>query len=197
MVNFAELKAKAEKAKDVSVTKMTDTRDKYSSVPSSKTNWDPNWKRPPPAPRGSSSAYANSSPPPPPLRSRPDVSSDSLSAAPPVVPRGSRPDIPAPPAYTSPPPPTRSASGYPPSHRGTPTDAVDKVDWINLSPEDKEEFFQWLDEFFARYLNIELNPRETRPSSSAGTMPTSTSTFPPVRSSRPPPTVNMATRPQF
>lgn len=26
------------------------------------------------------------------------------------------------------------------------------IDWANLSREDKEEFFKWLDEFFARYL---------------------------------------------
>ncbi|KAL5520559.1 hypothetical protein ACEPAG_9783 [Sanghuangporus baumii] len=29
---------------------------------------------------------------------------------------------------------------------------IDKIDWANLSPEDKETFFGWLDEFFAQYI---------------------------------------------
>ncbi|KAL5525035.1 hypothetical protein ACEPAF_8904 [Sanghuangporus sanghuang] len=29
---------------------------------------------------------------------------------------------------------------------------IDKVDWTNLSPKDKEAFFGWLDEFFAQYI---------------------------------------------
>ncbi|KAF9234594.1 hypothetical protein BU15DRAFT_78889 [Melanogaster broomeanus] len=195
---FAELKAKAEKAKDTGVTKMSNTRDRFSSVPASKTNWDPNWKRAPPpapAPRGSASPSANSPPPPPPSRHRPDVSSAGSSAAPPpVVPRASRPDgdVSAPSHYTPLPPPTRSASGYPPSHREAPRDVVDEIDWANLSPEDREEFFGWLDEFFSRYLNVELGPREpTLPPSSARSVPVR----PPVQHARPPPMVNMTTRP--
>ncbi|KAF9228100.1 hypothetical protein BS17DRAFT_320457 [Gyrodon lividus] len=195
MVNFAELKAKAEKAKDASVTKVTNTKDKYSSVPSSKTNWDPNWKRapPPPAPSGSTSS-ASQLPPTSSLRSRPDGSSDSLSAAPPpVIPRASRPvnDISALTAYTPPPPPTRAASGYPPSHRGIPRDVVDEIDWTNLSPANKEEFFEWLDEFFSRYLSIELSPRQPKLLQSPGRSVSVAS----AQNARPPPTVNMATRP--
>lgn len=30
---------------------------------------------------------------------------------------------------------------------------VDKINWVNLSYEDKQAFFTWLDEFFARYLD--------------------------------------------
>ncbi|KAH7882192.1 hypothetical protein F5I97DRAFT_432247 [Phlebopus sp. FC_14] len=175
MVNFAELKAKAEKVKDAGVTKMTDTRDKYSSVPSSKTNWDPNWKRSPPPP-ASSPTPGPPPPPAPPQRSRPDV----FSQGPPVVPRASRPlDVPAPPTYTPLRPPTRSASGYPPSQT-----QIDKIDWTNLSPEDKEAFFDWLDEFFSRYLHVELGPR---PSNAAHGTP----------AARLPPSVNMATRPSL
>lgn len=29
---------------------------------------------------------------------------------------------------------------------------TDRIDWANLSREDKQEFFVWLDEFFAKYL---------------------------------------------
>jgi hypothetical protein len=160
---------------------MINTRDKFSSVPSSKTNWDPNWKRPPPSPplRGSASSASR---PPPALssRSRPDISSDNLSVAPPPpVPRGSRSvgGLSPPPSYTPLPPPTRLASGYPPSPRD-----VDQIDWTNLSPEDKEEFFGWLDEFFSRYLNIELSPRAPKaPRSFATSMPAAF-----VQSMRPP-----------
>ncbi|KIK95703.1 hypothetical protein PAXRUDRAFT_365975 [Paxillus rubicundulus Ve08.2h10] len=190
MVNFAELKAQAAKAKDTSVTKMTNTRDKYISVPSSKTNWDPNWKRAPPPPPSRGSASSASRPPPAlSSRSRPDITSENLSVVPPLpVPRGSRPvgGSPPPPTYIPPPPPTRLASGYPPSPRD-----VDRIDWTNLSPEDKEEFFGWLDEFFSRYLNIELSPRAPKaPRSAAMSMPAGF-----VRNMRPPPMVNMASRP--
>lgn len=33
----------------------------------------------------------------------------------------------------------------------TPVD-IDKIDWANLSSEDKQVFFSWLDEFFARFI---------------------------------------------
>ncbi|KAF8438542.1 hypothetical protein L210DRAFT_3676697 [Boletus edulis BED1] len=167
MVNFAELKAKAEKAKDVSVTKMTNTRDRYTSVPSSKANWDPHWKRASPGSGASTSAFASTGrapPPPPPSRSRPDV---IASGALPVVPRASRPsdgetdDSPVPPPFIPRPPPTRAAGGYPPSPRVSSHDVVDsdRIDWANLSAEDKEAFFGWLDEFFSGYLGVELGPR--------------------------------------
>ncbi|KAF8556779.1 hypothetical protein OG21DRAFT_556007 [Imleria badia] len=197
MVNFAELKAKAERAKDVSVNKMTNTRDRFSSVPSSKANWDPNWKRAPAgsAPRAATSA---SGPPPPPVRSRPDVIS---SGVPPAVPRTSRPtdsDVSlAPSRYTPPPPPTRVASGYPPAggHRDTSQPAVDRIDWANLSAADKEAFFGWLDEFFSRYLGVEVGPR-ARGSSVAVAAPSATFAVHRAQNTRPPPMVNVATRPQ-
>ena len=147
---------------------MTNTRDRYSSAPASQVNWDPNWKRAPPQSATSSPRAPTSGPPPPPLRSRPDVIASGASTAPPAVPRISRPtdsdDLPvkAPHPYSLLPPPTRSASGYPPSHRETSRDAVNRIDWANLTPEDKEAFFGWLDEFFSRYLGIELSPRERR-----------------------------------
>ena len=34
----------------------------------------------------------------------------------------------------------------------------DDIDWANLSAEDKEVFFSWLDEFFSRYLGREIGP---------------------------------------
>ncbi|KAG8215214.1 hypothetical protein J3R82DRAFT_8756 [Butyriboletus roseoflavus] len=178
MVNFAELKAKAERAKDASVAAAANTRDRYSSTPSSKTNWDPNWKRaraPPPPPPGGTMASVSTSGPPLPSRTRPhDVIGLGLSALP---------------AYVPPPPPTRAASGYPPSHRETSQDAVNRIDWVHLSPEDKEAFFGLLDEFFSRYLGIELGPRERRaaPSSVSGTLA--------GLSTRLPPMVNKMTRP--
>lgn len=39
----------------------------------------------------------------------------------------------------------------------------DHIDWANLSQEDKDEFFSWLDEFFSRYLNIGLPPTREVP----------------------------------
>ena len=154
-VIVAELKQKAEKAKDAGVTKMVNTRDKYSSVPSAKTNWDPNWKRaPPPAPGGSTSTY---NAPSPPLRTRPDAS-ESMRSSPPPLAHGSRPDVHPSPSYSPlPPPPTRVKSAYPPQTGST--DQVNHIDWTNLSQEDKDEFFSWLDEFFSQYLNIALPPR--------------------------------------
>ncbi|KAG1866037.1 hypothetical protein F4604DRAFT_986582 [Suillus subluteus] len=183
MVNFAELKQKAEKAKDAGVTKMVNTRDKYSSVPSSKTNWDPNWKRaPPPAPAGSS----GNGPPPPPLRTRRDASGSSRSSVvspPPPLAHGSRPGAPSPPSYSHiSPPPTRAKSSYPSQTRST--DQVDHIDWANLSQEDKDEFFSWLDEFFSRYLDIALPSTAGMKGSPAVT----------VQSAGPPP-VNLNSRP--
>lgn len=182
-VIVAELKQKAEKAKDASVTKMVNTRDKYSSVPSSKTNWDPNWKRAPPsAPAGTSGNGA----PPPPLRTRPDASGSSRSSValpPPPLAHGSRPGAPSPPSYShNSPPPTRAKSSYP-SLAGS-TDQVDHIDWANLSQEDKDEFFSWLDEFFSRYLDIALP-------STAGIRRSPAVT---VQSAGPPP-VNLNSRP--
>jgi len=62
-----------------------------------------------------------------------------------------------------PPPPRRFSSGYPPNHKRTDSrnDPSDRIDWANLSGEDKEEFFLWLDEFFSRFLNVKLGPRNS------------------------------------
>jgi hypothetical protein len=38
------------------------------------------------------------------------------------------------------------------------------IDWANLTTEDKEVFFSWLDEFFARYFNLDQPPRAVTPS---------------------------------
>lgn len=157
-VIVAELKQKAEKAKDAGVTKMVNTRDRYSSVPSSKTNWDPNWKRAPPlAPAGS----AGNGPPPPPLRTRPDASGSprsSVVSPPPPWAHGSRSDAPSPSSYSHiSPPPTRAKSSY--LSQTELADQVDHIDWGNLSQEDKDEFFSWLDEFFSLYLDITLPSR--------------------------------------
>ena len=175
-VTVAELRQKAEKVKDAGVTKMVNTKDRYSSVPSAKTNWDPNWKRAPPsAPAGSASTNRAGAPSPP-LQARPDASEslrDSVPSPPPPVLRGSRPDVPSPLSHGLSPPPTRAKSTYTPQ-TGSTEQALDHIDWANLSQEDKDAFFSWLDEFFSRYLNISLPPRyenslvETKVSSASG-----------------------------
>ncbi|KIK23716.1 hypothetical protein PISMIDRAFT_435929 [Pisolithus microcarpus 441] len=222
MVNFAELKAKAEKAKDAGVAKVVNTKDRYSSISSSKTTWDPNWKRG--TPRSSTSSPPSQPqppppPPPPPPRSTvaqsrgavvgtDEPSSSGISPRdavapkpPPVVSRASRPDIPGSPtpSHTSklPPPPKRFSSGYPPSHNRANSHGdttFDKIDWVNLSTEDKEEFFRWLDEFFSRYLNVEMGPRTSVVSSPPP--PAEASVPIPATRSGPPP-VNTATRPRI
>ncbi len=69
-----------------------------------------------------------------------------------------------------PPPPRRTSASSSSNQRsslfsqtsatssGTTTDDVDKIDWANLSVEDKRAFFAWLDEFFAHYLDGHLPP---------------------------------------
>ena len=46
-------------------------------------------------------------------------------------------------------------SSFVPQVYATPngTTDVEEIDWANLSAEDKQAFFAWLDEFFARYLD--------------------------------------------
>ncbi|SJL06578.1 uncharacterized protein ARMOST_09920 [Armillaria ostoyae] len=158
MPSFAELKEKATKAKDASVTKMQNTRDRHSSVPLKNTNWDPYNKQPPPpppAPRASISTRPSISPPP----SRSSISSPSpvpgRGAPPPPIKRSTRPPIRS--ASTdsrSPSVPSLPPRGSPaPSYRDS-TPAEPEVDWSNLSPEDKQVFFGWLDEFFERSYGI-------------------------------------------
>ncbi|KIN94813.1 hypothetical protein M404DRAFT_369877 [Pisolithus tinctorius Marx 270] len=217
MVNFAELKAKAEKAKDAGVARVVNTKDRYSSISSSKTTWDPNWKRgtprsstssppPPPPPRptgaqGRGVVNTDESPLAPSRGSRPSTTISPGDVTPNLSPVGSRisgPDISSPTtseASKLPPPPKRFSSGYPPSHKRTNSyvdNTMDRIDWTNLSVDDKEEFFRWLDEFFSRYLNVELGPR-TSPGPSSPSL-TEISVRPSAARSGPPP-VNTATRP--
>ncbi|KAJ4481155.1 hypothetical protein J3R30DRAFT_2411949 [Lentinula aciculospora] len=87
MPSFAELKQKAVKAKDATVTSVQNTKDRHTSVPLKKTNWNPydgNGPPPPPAPRINS---WNKPPkpeppklPPPPIRR--DTSSSTNSSSP-------------------------------------------------------------------------------------------------------------------
>ncbi|KAH7103455.1 hypothetical protein BKA62DRAFT_655141 [Auriculariales sp. MPI-PUGE-AT-0066] len=83
------------------------------------------------------------------------------------------------------------------------------IDWANLSQEDKETFFAWLDEFFARYLNIQqslLTPppparssfEHTHASPKRPPVPSSTSTPlppPPHEPASPPPPSRFAAPP--
>ncbi|TFK92889.1 hypothetical protein K466DRAFT_643099 [Polyporus arcularius HHB13444] len=85
-------------------------------------------------------------------------SSTSLNASlgpPPTVRRETRPDS------VSPPPAYPSSSSLPRIQEPqAEEDAdIDRFDWANLSPEDKQIFFSWLDEFFARYLHVSVPPR--------------------------------------
>ncbi len=131
--------------------------DKEISVPLKNTNWDPYNKQPPPpppAPRASISTRPSISPPP---------SRSSISSPPPVPGQGAPP----PPIKRSTRPPIRSATAGSPSSsvpslppRGSPASsyhsppAEPEIDWTNLSPEDKQVFFGWLDEFFERSYGI-------------------------------------------
>lgn len=76
-------------------------------------------------------------------------------------------------ARAKPPPPPPPSRRVPASHgndlstthshtssSGAPSEtiAIDKIDWAKLSYEDKQAFFTWLDEFFARYLDLTVSP---------------------------------------
>ncbi|KAI0337716.1 hypothetical protein BDW22DRAFT_859654 [Trametopsis cervina] len=198
MPSFAELKERANKAKNTSLTKLSDTRDKYSSRSSKDLDRDAMEARR--AAYTSPTAQAPKSPPPPPPPppihartasvTRPSNLSAppvSVSARPPVVRRDSRPDSTMSVKTTSPPPPppppARSISSIPRS----PTQE-NEIDWAHLSAKDKEVFFSWLDEFFSRQLNITIPPRSAGPT----VQPTGRPSAPP----RPPP-VNLSSRPSF
>jgi hypothetical protein len=71
---------------------------------------------------------------------------------------------------------------------GTTTDDVEKIDWANLSAEDKHAFFAWLDEFFARYLDGSLPP-STAPAVPISTNSPSNNTPAPSPSPRPSPSL--------
>ncbi|TDL27012.1 hypothetical protein BD410DRAFT_812755 [Rickenella mellea] len=99
-------------------------------------------------------------PPPPPLRSsHPSASSNSslstpkspaFARSPPPIARASKPGVPS---RTSDDIPTH-AEEY---HDETPD--IDRIDWANLSPADKQMFFSWLDEFFSRFLGSPISSR--------------------------------------
>ena len=58
-------------------------------------------------------------------------------------------------AKPPPPPPRRTSSNQAPGDPSRAAD-VENINWENLSDEDKQAFFTWLDEFFARYLGLPL-----------------------------------------
>ena len=71
------------------------------------------------------------------------------------------------------------------------TTDVEEIDWANLSVEDKQAFFAWLDEFFARYLdgpppsNVHSVPISTKgPASTTPLAPARRTPSLPSRSSR-------------
>ncbi|PCH42987.1 hypothetical protein WOLCODRAFT_138148 [Wolfiporia cocos MD-104 SS10] len=163
---LSDLKQKATKAKDYGVHKMVTTKEHMKSQPSNKINWDRKPAPPPPPPARQKSTFA-----PPPSRnssvsvrsqastSEIDTSSSSspASSAQPAPPR--RPTHQE--TMSLAPPPRRSSSiarTGPRAGEENSTD-MDRIDWANLSQEDKEVLFSWLDEFFARYLNLAMPPR--------------------------------------
>ncbi|KAI0334160.1 hypothetical protein GY45DRAFT_1318600 [Cubamyces sp. BRFM 1775] len=253
MPTLAELRNKAVKVKNASVSTLSNTKDRMSSQPGKNINWNaeikpkpppppkPAFKPPPPPSRTSSAASstsnvstqnkpavppvplrragpsasstlakspgANPSPPPrpppratnanastsaatppprPPPRSLNSTATSSPSPPPPAsgglqpgppppIRRETRPDLVAPaPRTHAPVPPVRKLQGE--------VADVDRIDWANLSPEDKEAFFGWLDEFFSRYLGVPVG-------SCAEPLKAS------VVGQAPPPAVRMAARP--
>ena len=67
------------------------------------------------------------------------------------------------------------------------TTDVDRIDWANLSYEDKQAFFAWLDEFFARYLDGQ--PPSNAPSAPISARSTGNNTPAPSPSPRPSPSI--------
>ena len=59
------------------------------------------------------------------------------------------------------------------------------IDWVNLSAEDKQVFFSWLDEFFARYSGNAAPPRSASDTNISSAPPVSTRA--PLSTSPPPP----------
>ncbi|TFK47146.1 hypothetical protein OE88DRAFT_1811330 [Heliocybe sulcata] len=178
---LADLKTKALKAKDATVSKVVNTKDRMQSTPSAKTNWDysnPPVRRPPPVPMKSrdSELYG-----PPPVRqnSKPESSesmenvharpSPVLTSRPSVTPRASKPAIPTrtvpeedlayePPR--PPPMPTRRSAASAPIQESHTEEVIDRIDWVNLSQEDKDVLFSWLDEFFTHLLGQPIGPSD-------------------------------------
>ncbi|KAF8736342.1 hypothetical protein AX14_000455 [Amanita brunnescens Koide BX004] len=236
MPSFADLKAKAVKVKDAGIEKAQNVKDRNTSIPMKKTNWDPySGEAPPPLPpprvnsrskpakpplppppsrTGGSAARTPSLPTPsaPALPGRPVAgpprlpartpSSISASAVPPPLPsrgasasslalssspgaplpppisRSTRPTDSQPPPPPAPPPPVARAYSAPapapapalPQRKletqSSTTSLSDvrtrfgkepRIDWTNLSHEDRHAFYGWLDEYFSRSLNITLS----------------------------------------
>ncbi|KIY44636.1 hypothetical protein FISHEDRAFT_77260 [Fistulina hepatica ATCC 64428] len=134
MPSLSEIKEKALKAKDAGVHKFQDARGRNTSVPTARTNWDMHGRTPARmAPTNSRSSDTSLEKPPLPRRTSSGTSAGSAGTAPPPINRNTRPDAPRP-ASTS-------------------------IDWVNLSEEDKQIFFSWLDEFFSRHLGKDVSPR--------------------------------------
>ncbi|KAI0830091.1 hypothetical protein BC628DRAFT_1500702 [Trametes gibbosa] len=103
--------------------------------------------RPPLRPTANHDADTVASPSPP-----PSISAGLPLGPPPPIRRETRPDHPAPPSRNlAPPSPVRKVQSV--------TAEPDKIDWANLTPEDKQELFSWLDEFFSRYLGVPISAR--------------------------------------
>lgn len=149
--------------------KVRNTKDRYKSTSSKNLDWDPNHKvaPAPPISRSVSTKPAYIPPPPP---SRTGNASNSVQAAappstvpssrPPVIRRETRPDqVPSVNVTPSPPPPpARKASAYAAS-----ISSSAGIDWSNLSDQDKETLFSWLDEYFVRRFGV--NPQSSAVSS--------------------------------
>ena len=123
------------------------------STPSAQTGFDPYAKRTPP--------------PPPPLRSTSSRSAESSSSAsvsarppPPPVHRTSRPDAAPPPVLPRRSPSTvdHSSSSVRAYGDEQQRESADRINWSNLSTEDKQAFFSWLDEFLSQYLGRPVGP---------------------------------------
>ncbi|KAL9710646.1 hypothetical protein Ac2012v2_006184 [Leucoagaricus gongylophorus] len=254
MPSFSDMKAKASKMASSGVERAQGFRDRNTSVPMKKTNWDPYSGAPPPPPPPR--ANPNNKPtvlaplPPPPSRTGSSIGSGSAgpatlgrttsigsTAIPPLPSRGplagtpplprrtstleppplptrrasvspvsSSPDVssPPPPPLRSPQPPPsrvpfRTTQPSPPipnlstkpvsapvSSLPTPAPAPaprrspiispksptpqlhelrsiteqTEIDWANLTEQDRQVFFSWLDEFFTHLLGVPVGPRQ-------------------------------------
>ncbi|KAH9948519.1 hypothetical protein B0H21DRAFT_846725, partial [Amylocystis lapponica] len=154
----SDLKSSASKAKDFGAGKFSSARDRYSSPASKNLSWDTSKPPPPPPPlsRSSNSISRPKPQPPPPSHpiSRSSTSIDHTRSQSSASEKQSH----EPPR---PPPPIRprqdSASV---SIRDSPEEpASNKVDWAHLTPDDKQLFFGWLDEYFSQRLGVAVPTR--------------------------------------
>jgi len=99
-----------------------------------------------PLPPPSRTSIQSTPPPPTNLASKPTASPAPSSLAPSFSARA--------------PPPRKSPGPQPPFRVAKPEPEVeqDEIDWANLSEEDKQVFFSWLDEFFTRLLGVPVGP---------------------------------------